>query len=62
MVCVRLRADDAWIIASVALIVGIAFLTGMYWRGYGQRVNAAISSGDATAVREILTDSVPQSA
>jgi len=45
-----------WIIASVALIVGIGFLTGMYWRGYGQRVNAAISSGDATTVREILTD------
>lgn len=45
-----------WILASIGLIVGIGFLTGMYWRGYGLRVNAAISSGDAAATREILTD------
>ena len=45
-----------WIIASVALIVGIALLTGMYWRGYGQRVNEAIAAGDAAATGAILTD------
>lgn len=45
-----------WIIASLALIVGIALLTGFYWRGYGQRVNEAIASGDAAATHEILTD------
>ena len=45
-----------WILASVALIVGIALLTGFYWRGYGQRVNAAIESGDVAATREILAD------
>ena len=45
-----------WIIASLVLIVGIALLTGFYWRGYGQRINAAIESGDIAATREILTD------
>jgi hypothetical protein len=45
-----------WIVASLVLVVGIALLTGFYWRGYGQRVNAAIELGDDTATREILTD------
>ena len=45
-----------WIIASLLLIVGIALLTAFYWRGYGQRVNAAIALGDAAATRAILTD------
>ena len=45
-----------WIIASIALIVGIALVTGLYWRGYGQRVNEAIAAGDAAATGAILTD------
>jgi uncharacterized membrane protein len=45
-----------WIIASLVLVVAIALLTGFFWRSYGQRVNAAIRSGDAAATREILTD------
>ena len=45
-----------WIIASLALIAGIALLTGMYWRPDGQRVNTAIASGDAAATHKILTD------
>ena len=45
-----------WIVASIALIVGIALVTGLYWRGYGQRVNEAISAGDAAATGAILTD------
>jgi uncharacterized membrane protein len=45
-----------WIVASIALIVAIALLTGLYWRGYGQRVNEAIAAGDAAATGAILTD------
>jgi uncharacterized membrane protein len=45
-----------WIVASVVLIVGIALLTGFYWRGYGQRINAAMASGDDAAARAVLTD------
>lgn len=45
-----------WILASIALIVGIALVTGLYWRGYGLRVNEAIAAGDAAATDSILTD------
>jgi uncharacterized membrane protein len=45
-----------WIIASLVLIAGIALLTGVYWRAYGRRVNAAIASGDASATHKVLTD------
>jgi len=45
-----------WILASLVLIVAIALLTGFYWRSYGQRVNAAIASGDVAATRDILVD------
>lgn len=45
-----------WILASIALIVGIALVTGLYWRGYGLRVNEAIAAGDAAATDAILTD------
>ena len=45
-----------WILASIALIVGIALLTGFYWRAHGQRVNAAIAAGDAMRTGAILTD------
>lgn len=45
-----------WILASIALIMGIALLTVFYWRDYGQRVNAAIGDGDAAAAQAILTE------
>jgi hypothetical protein len=45
-----------WILASIALIVGIALATILYWRDYGLRVNAAIAAGDEAATRMILTD------
>ena len=44
-----------WIIASLALIAGIALLIGLYWRDYGRRVNSAIAAGDAEATHRILT-------
>ena len=45
-----------WILASIALIVGIALLTAFYWRGYGQRINAALAADDTSAAGAILTD------
>jgi uncharacterized membrane protein len=45
-----------WILASIALVVGIALLTALYWRDYGQRVNAAIAAGDTTATGAILNE------
>lgn len=45
-----------WILASIALIVGIGLLTGFYWRGYGAQINAAIAAGDAITTEAILTD------
>ena len=45
-----------WIVASIALVVGIALVTGFYWRRYGMRVNEALAAGDAAAAAAILTD------
>jgi uncharacterized membrane protein len=45
-----------WILASIALIIGIALLTGFYWRSYGLRVNAAIAAGDPSATQAILNE------
>jgi uncharacterized membrane protein len=45
-----------WILASIAIIVGIGLLTVFYWRGYGQRINAAIAADDASTTGAILTD------
>jgi uncharacterized membrane protein len=45
-----------WILASIALVIGIALLTGFYWRSYGLRVNAAIAAGDPSATEAVLTE------
>jgi hypothetical protein len=45
-----------WIVAAIVLWLVLMGLGITYWRSYGKRVDAALSSGDESAVTRVLRE------